>query len=333
MGAQVSRGVICRELTAADPAIIKSLIAEEIGEFDLRSPQGAHGVFAGVKGVVLRNLAIYDVQLRAEARIETAPVAGAILLHVPLSGLSRIALGKEKIDATPERACIVQRQRGVALLHASSRHLVVRINEDAVRGFVSNKLGRQLQSPVLFRSQMDLLQAANFQLLVFLKWISNASAQQDVQSSISVDEYENLIIGQLILGQPNTYSEELFENRSRRIPARIAKAVDFISEHSDKEVTIDDIARASGLSVRALQDGFRRTYDQTPLEFLRNTRLKKARFKLAQPASSGESVTNIALECGFQHLGRFSARYKDRYGELPSQALRHAFGGHPTEVD
>lgn len=34
------------------------------------------------------------------------------------------------------------------------------------------------------------------------------------------------------------------------------------------------------------------------------------------------SVTAVALEYGFTHLGRFSDLYKSAYGKLPSQSIR-----------
>lgn len=39
---------------------------------------------------------------------------------------------------------------------------------------------------------------------------------------------------------------------------------------------------------------------------------------------SGEvnNVTGAALRWGFAHMGRFSAEYKTRFGETPSQSMR-----------
>jgi AraC-like DNA-binding protein len=40
-------------------------------------------------------------------------------------------------------------------------------------------------------------------------------------------------------------------------------------------------------------------------------------------AGGGEaSVTDIALRWGFNHLGRFSQLYRERYGEKPLATLR-----------
>jgi transcriptional regulator GlxA family with amidase domain len=35
----------------------------------------------------------------------------------------------------------------------------------------------------------------------------------------------------------------------------------------------------------------------------------------------GKSVSSIAIECGFKHLGWFSQVYKKRFGEHPSESL------------
>ena len=42
-------------------------------------------------------------------------------------------------------------------------------------------------------------------------------------------------------------------------------------------------------------------------------------------ASSGETVTTIAIDCGFVHLGEFSRDYRNRFGETPLETLRRAW--------
>ncbi len=86
-----------------------------------------------------------------------------------------------------------------------------------------------------------------------------------------------------------------------------------------------EIAAASGVSVRALQDGFRQFRDMTPLEALRNLRLEGAHAALRAP-QPGDSVTTIALRWGFAHLSRFAITYAERYRELPSETLRRRGG-------
>jgi AraC-like DNA-binding protein len=41
-------------------------------------------------------------------------------------------------------------------------------------------------------------------------------------------------------------------------------------------------------------------------------------------AEPGTTVTSVALDSGFAHLGRFAAAYRHHYGESPSETLRLA---------
>jgi TolB-like protein len=61
------------------------------------------------------------------------------------------------------------------------------------------------------------------------------------------------------------------------------------------------------------------------MQFLRNLRLERARRDLLRAPASA-SVTEIATRHGFDHLGRFAARYVERYGEPPSATLRRNHG-------
>jgi transcriptional regulator GlxA family with amidase domain len=58
---------------------------------------------------------------------------------------------------------------------------------------------------------------------------------------------------------------------------------------------------------------------------LRRVRLAQARADLEAPGPN-TSVTNVAYDCGFSHLGRFAQEYARRFGESPSETLRRARG-------
>ena len=59
----------------------------------------------------------------------------------------------------------------------------------------------------------------------------------------------------------------------------------------------------------------------TPRAFLRRCRLELARRRLLE-AGEGETVSSVALDCGFGHFGDFAAAYKARFGETPSATLQ-----------
>ena len=107
---------------------------------------------------------------------------------------------------------------------------------------------------------------------------------------------------------------------SRILPRGVKLAIDLIRRDLARAWTVDELAAACGLARRTMQTQFRRFLGSAPLEFLRLTRLAEARRQLleAEPAAT---VTSIATNCGFTHLGRFAGWYRERYGESPSATL------------
>jgi AraC-like DNA-binding protein len=105
-------------------------------------------------------------------------------------------------------------------------------------------------------------------------------------------------------------------------PRTVRRAVAFFDEHLAESITVADAARAAGVSVRALELGFREHLGRTPREHLRLARLAAARSALAAADPFGETVQSIARRWGFAHLSRFAQEYRRQYGELPSATLR-----------
>ncbi len=103
---------------------------------------------------------------------------------------------------------------------------------------------------------------------------------------------------------------------------RLRKALEFVHDHAREPIGTPEIAAAAGLSPRGLQQSLRRNLGQTPGDVLRAARLDGARTDLLRGAPDGTTVAQVARTWGFGHLGRFSASYRARFGELPSESLR-----------
>jgi AraC-like DNA-binding protein len=105
----------------------------------------------------------------------------------------------------------------------------------------------------------------------------------------------------------------------------VLEACEIMRSRIEEPVRIGEIASTLGISARHLQAGFRRHVGKTPQTFLTECRLDLARRKLEQRLP-GLSVTAAALECGFSNLGEFAGKYRQRFGENPSETLKRALG-------
>jgi AraC-like DNA-binding protein len=93
--------------------------------------------------------------------------------------------------------------------------------------------------------------------------------------------------------------------------------------HHHEPITLTELARRSGDSVRNLQYRFRRRVGCSPMQWLRQRRLQAAHADL-QRSAADESVAAIARRHGFHHLSGFAASFRREYGILPSQLRRGA---------
>ena len=123
---------------------------------------------------------------------------------------------------------------------------------------------------------------------------------------------------------PHRYSQMLQRGVRPIAPRQVRRAIEYMHQNLDKPITRADIALAGEVSIRALEEGFRRFEGIPPMAYLRLLRLNAARSELAV-ADEKISVHDVARKWGFSHLGRFSGLYKSTFGELPSETLRRAW--------
>ncbi|MEV2196694.1 helix-turn-helix domain-containing protein [Streptomyces phaeochromogenes] len=100
----------------------------------------------------------------------------------------------------------------------------------------------------------------------------------------------------------------------------------WLEEHSDRDLTLDDIATRAGTSARTLNRRFREQTGTTPLQWLHLARVRRAQHLLE---TTTHPVERIAVQTGFGSPTAFRDRFKRVVGTSP-QAYRRAFRGAPV---
>ena len=113
--------------------------------------------------------------------------------------------------------------------------------------------------------------------------------------------------------------------RRRHHSAKLVRAVeDWVAAKAPEPVRISDVCGQFGLSRRSLERAFHETLDMGPVQYLMARRLSAARLMLAKADPQTVSVTDVAIDQGFWELGRFAVRYRQMFGERPSETLRRS---------
>ncbi|HIQ75335.1 MAG TPA: helix-turn-helix transcriptional regulator [Candidatus Cottocaccamicrobium excrementipullorum] len=97
---------------------------------------------------------------------------------------------------------------------------------------------------------------------------------------------------------------------------RIQGMLNFIHQHYQEPITVDQIAGAGGVSRRECFRCFRMVINQSPVEYLNQYRLSVAAYLLA---NTDQGLAQICESCGFGNISYFARLFKKRYGTSPGQ--------------
>ncbi|MFG2002248.1 helix-turn-helix domain-containing protein [Spirillospora sp. NPDC048911] len=110
-------------------------------------------------------------------------------------------------------------------------------------------------------------------------------------------------------------------------PARhLVRAKDLADARYFEPLTVDDLARAAGLSRGHFSAEFRRAFGETPHAYLLTRRLERA---AAMLRTTDRSVADICVGVGLQSIGSFTTSFSRVYGMSPT-AYRASY---PPAVD
>jgi transcriptional regulator GlxA family with amidase domain len=212
----------------------------------------------------------------------------------------------------------------------------VRFERAFVEQHCASHLGHALGAPLAFDPNLSLEgPAARYFMKLLGICIDELTLARDDDGRIHPlmidrvgDQFATSLLNALLYGQTHTFSTELLRPAGSIAPHCVRRAEEYMHERYREHVTVEALAEIAGVSARTLFAGFREFRNTTPMAYLKDLRLDKARQALlAGGAADVAQVTNVALDCGFSHLSRFAASYRARFGETPSKTARFKNAG------
>ena len=105
--------------------------------------------------------------------------------------------------------------------------------------------------------------------------------------------------------------------------ARVNAAIDYVTQNLDGPLRLEDVARAAGFSPYHFHRIFRGLMGETLASFTKRVRLERSVYLLSH--RKRETLTEIALACGFASSSDFSRAFRAQYGVPPRRFDVDAF--------
>lgn len=306
---------------------VRSHIGRMFCEHDMRIIDRGAMLDALSRRFDCRGLTFTEVSYGADVLVNPGQLAGFYLIQVPLAGRAWVDVGGQQVPCTPGHATIQDPETPVEMFwSADCRKIVLRYDRPSFERFVELYAGHPVSGPVQLARRIDLARPEGSALLGLLRNVAGlpvASASEI--SPLLKAHLESCFMSAMLQFQP---AERLaLHARHDRLepPHAVQKVRDYLYAHAHEAIAIGDLSEIAGVPLRTLHHQFRRSLGVTPMQLLRDIRLERVRAAL-MGAAPETSVTRVALDWGFDHLGRFAATYRNRFGETPRETLLRARG-------
>lgn len=276
----------------------------------------------------LGDVSLHYIQYGADVLIEPGRTERFYVFTVPLEGWASVECDDDEAQATPGSAAFISPSEHVRIRwSANCRKLTLKIDRRFLQRHLESIVNRSTREPLVFERSVDLRQGAGVSAMRALNYLIDDLDNEGLFArgkSQSASHFCDMIVSHLIEDAPNNYTDEIRSRSATVASAAVHRVERFIWAHAHESITLDDLVEAGGVSTTALYDAFRRFRKMTPMATLRRLRMTKAREDLERGGLAGVTVTEIAARWGFLQFGRFSAQYRERFGEFPSETIKRA---------
>lgn len=316
-------------LKTSDIDEAKAMAQRLYGMTDVRVSAGRKDFHWEVNRTALGSIGIAAGWIPLGGCIAKPPGGDRYFLSLARGGGAEAASGGAPISIAPGRAAMIVSPQQPCRLDIAEGYatLTLSIDRSSLEAHFFKLTQTPLRQPLCFESQLDVSRGPGAGLLRLVEFIVRELDQPDGlhASPLLRTSLNEALLTALLTCAQHDQSHELAAKTAPVLPGYVRRAEAYIDAHAGGPLTVPDVAAAVGVSVRALQAGFRQYRDSSPKAFLKSRRLDRARAQLLRGAPE-LTVGAAASAAGYSHASRFAADYKLRFGESPSQTLHAAKG-------
>lgn len=293
------------------------------------APAGREPVRMALRSAHDADVGIQMLDYGARVRISPVSFEDFHLVQIPLRGRATLHLGRTEVHSDPRIASVPPADRPFTMTwEAGTPQLIVYVRREALAATAAAVYGAARVEGVRLAPRLDLTTARGQAFLRSVYDVHDALELGGEGAAYPRRLARETMLARLLEAVDNSAGASLssWESPAREpgapAPPLVRRFEELIRAHSHEDVGVLDLAEALGVPLRTLQEAVRRETGSTPSRLLCEARLLRAHALLSAGDPAVDSVTEIARRCGFGHLGRFSAGYRERFGDSPSRTLR-----------
>lgn len=305
---------------SVDPAMTKSKTSGILKEHRLTWSAGK--VNSALRCVEVGDLSFMLLRYGAAVHIAPGALHDFYLFQVPVQGKSAIGVGKHTVIADQNTATIISPKLGLQLdWEEDCEQFLIKIPKTLLDEACMQLLDIAPEEQIQFHPQYQINSAHGAAWQHQVSTVLSYATPEHQFPSQWLKNHELSLLQHLLLTQPNNYSRYFHHTSRMTGQRRLRLARHYIKQNIGENLKLEDIARACESSVRSLTEAFRVQLNTSPTQYIRKVRLEAVRQELMKAKPSAQ-ITEIAIRLGFNHLGRFSAWYKEAYDESPYETLQ-----------
>ena len=273
-----------------------------------------------VTGVTLKRLKLFGASYSAAVFIRSAPIKSYHVL-IPLSGNITAKTSSKEFQVKPGTAIFCPTGSRLQM-HWSEKCLVL------IAIIPQMEFEKSLQqhsyvatSAATNINKIDLSSGPGKSFINLLNCLCVECNNYDESDSIEMIPagLQELLLLSLVQLYANAYGEEHSLQGTYKRRQAIMRAIEFLHGNTHRAISMKELSETAYLSPRSLQMGFKESFGIGPMAYSKSLRLAQAHTALSK--NNTLSITEVALQYGFNNYGTFSRLYKQQYGELPSTTL------------
>lgn len=299
----------------ADPYAVSDYVNQHVGSHCIRLPNSGRPA-ASLSHRSFASLDLCRISYGGSVRVTSPALETIYHLQVLLQGHCLWRGQGQEHYFTPGELLLINPDDPVDLTYSDDcEKFIVKLPSTLIERACSDNHWQRPADGVRFASRHQLQQLEGFTSLLGLV----CDEAESEHSLPSVQEHYTRIIASKLLGLlgSNLSRQELAESNPS-----FDSLMQFIDDNLKQDIGLEQLAQLVHVSQRSLYALFDKHLGTTPKHYIRQRKLEQVHACLSDPATKVRNITEVALDYGFLHLGRFSESYKSAFGELPSDTLR-----------